>query len=185
MRFRQLATLLLTLCIVNLLLACSDSGSASSSDDSEAKQSAEKHFTDKVVQQLEREMLIGTALSVLELAENYTPENFEERQLKALENASESLRPVAMEHLPRRVKENKEFQGHSKFSPDMSTATLETTVFGKAVRGKFYIDGDRWWSATGREPRTDRVRMGVTLLLKRDATDSPVTHSGWTLEILD
>ena len=67
----------------------------------------------------------------------------------------------------------------------MSTATLETTVFGKAVRGKFYIDGDRWWSATGREPRTDRVRMGVTLLLKRDATDSPVTHSGWTLEILD
>ncbi|MCB9030202.1 MAG: hypothetical protein H6619_04060 [Deltaproteobacteria bacterium] len=132
-----------------------------------------------------KQRLTETALRLLEVAENYEPENFEAQQLKALENAESKFKEAALKNLPRRVEENSKYLGTAKFVPDLDTISLQSQRYSeKSYFVQFYVNGTQYWSQERAEPKANQVKMGVRLWLTKEAKDSQILHSGWTIQIL-
>ena len=130
---------------------------------------------------LHDQALVGTALELLSIAENYTPENFEDKQRQTLMMLTDRSRKTAEEYLPKRIADNEEWQGQNSYTPDLSSIAIEKEAFAGAVLAKVTIDGDGDFSNKDRTFPTRRIRYRVKMIVK--GIDD-IKVSSWTSEVL-
>jgi hypothetical protein len=111
-------------------------------------------------------LLIERALGLLAIAENYTSDNFEAQQRKALLLLTDSFRKVAEEYLPNRVKDVQSGQYSLSHVPDMDSGVVESRQhFSGAAEVRVSVDADVATSSPNMAESISRRRFTVTMLV--------------------
>lgn len=86
--------------------------------------------------------LVGFALDLLDIVENYTVENFESQQRRGFGMLEEGFRRGAEQHLSKRIEDIRSWGFSQKFFPDEETILIESREHYKGVEARVTVQGE-------------------------------------------
>ena len=138
-----------------------------------------------VISEIEKQMFISKALEILEISENHTPGDYEERYDKMAGMATDDMKKTLQEYRQTHLNDVIQNGVSANFKPDETSIEVETISFGKSVVVKVHVPGTRTWQSNTTPLQTKNVRYVVTLVYKQDKPkDEQIRHESWTIEIL-
>ena len=140
----------------------------------------------KVYSEAEKEFLIETALKVLEIGANYTPENYAERYDDVSKMATPQMQLTYKEYRQSHLDEVLNSGHHLQFVPDRNSIRIVDKTKPGDTHEYLHvvIQGDQI-SRTQAEPKPRRTKVEYVVMLEIDPTEiigRQIKHNSWTIE---
>ncbi|MCB1198814.1 MAG: hypothetical protein KDK51_10595 [Deltaproteobacteria bacterium] len=120
----------------------------------------------EVLQGVHDQLLVDTALDLLDIVENYDANNFESKQKEGFLMLEENFRNQAQQHLAQRVSDVQAWGGGQTFFPDEDKIKIEARDHYKGVEARVTVDGELEIKDQDGEIRMRDIQYAVTMVIK-------------------